>query len=182
MGKQPDPLIVTDGVGRQSRMPRQFANPHESPSFVTTPGKLQVRVHSKSRGCLSLNGVTEVLKSATNRLPLKLKVTSVAKFSPDRAGRRDIPSDTYARHGDSGPGWRRPRNAPAGHRNLAGKPCWRPVKKGTSLKPSGIGKVIPSQRVSSSRCHGTSFANNAVIQRTNASVRAGANSLEGRTR
>lgn len=42
IGKQPDPLVVADGVGRQSRTLRQLANLHANLSFVTTPGKLQV--------------------------------------------------------------------------------------------------------------------------------------------
>lgn len=55
MGKQPYPLIVTDGVGRQSRTLRQLANLHQRPSFVTTQRKLRVRVHSKSRAFFKLS-------------------------------------------------------------------------------------------------------------------------------
>ena len=55
MGKQPDPLIVTDGVGRKSRTLRQFANLHPGPSFVTTQRKLRVGVHSKSRAFFKLS-------------------------------------------------------------------------------------------------------------------------------
>ncbi len=54
IGKQPDPLVVADGVGRQSRTLRQLANLHANLSFVTTPGKLRVRAYSKSSSIIEI--------------------------------------------------------------------------------------------------------------------------------
>src|SRR6266581_2276935 len=50
IGQQPDPFIVTNRMGCQSRAFRQFTNLHEHPSRSTTRRKLRVRAHSKSRG------------------------------------------------------------------------------------------------------------------------------------
>lgn len=49
IGQQPDPLIVTDGMGRQSRTLCQFTDLHEHLVLATTQRQIRVRAHSKSR-------------------------------------------------------------------------------------------------------------------------------------
>src|SRR3569833_2623685 len=55
VGKQPDPLVVADGMSRQSRPSREFAYFHGRSGLVSKRPTVRVRARSKSR---PLKGIT----------------------------------------------------------------------------------------------------------------------------